>query len=75
MKPHTLRFTIATLVYQLITLARHPASSLAWSAGMIAVIGAVVVLLRDQGRRNRLTLPDDVGGACGGCTKCGPAKR
>lgn len=66
--------SVATIVYQMLTVTRHPASSLAWSAGMVALVGAVVALLRVQGNRNRLVLPDDIGGTCGGCTKCGTVK-
>ena len=32
--------SVATIVYQMLTLTRHPASSLAWSAGMVALVGA-----------------------------------
>ena len=68
-------FSVATLVYQLATLAQHPLHSLAWCAAMVALVGAVVALLGRRGRAQRLPMPPDSLDACGGCSKCGIAKH
>jgi len=67
-------FSIATLVYQGATFARHPLSSLAWGGGVVVAALVVVSGLRWQGRRQRFNL-DAAGGACGGCTKCGTGAK
>ena len=64
-------FTGATLAYQGATAALHPLRSLAWAAGVLALTGIAVLLLRRQGRRTRLSGTGGGMGCCAGCSGCG----
>lgn len=60
-------FSFATIAYQGATLASHPAQSLAWITGILALAAAAMAALRRYG--SKLHLPGS-GRGCGGCTKC-----
>ena len=49
-----LAYGLAVLYYQFATFAAHPAQSLGWLAGLLAVFAATVLALRRSGRRREL---------------------
>jgi ferrous iron transport protein B len=56
-----LAYMASVLFYQLATIGRHPMSSLFWIAVLCALFLGVVVIMRQMGRKERVTvvgLPD-----------------